>query len=112
MPKVGVDVLERDLPPEAGLDDAVAYGKGCYLGQEAVAKMRNLGHPRRAVLAFRGEGRVSAGEPVKVDGREVGHVTSAAVIGGRSHVLARVAWDAVGAVVATSAGVRLEPARS
>ena len=110
-PKVGVDVLEQDLPQEAGFEDVVAFGKGCYLGQEAVAKMRNLGHPRRMVVALRAGGPVSAGDPVQVDGREVGRVTSAALVDGRSHLLARVAWDALGASLQAASGVRLEPAR-
>ena len=109
-PKVGVDVLEQDLPQEAGFEDVVAFGKGCYLGQEAVAKMRNLGHPRRMVVALRAGGPVSAGDPVQVDGREVGRVTSAALVDGRSHLLARVAWDALGASLQAASGVRLEPA--
>ena len=47
IPRFGVDALEEDLPQEGGFADTVSFEKGCYLGQEAVAKVRNLGHPRR-----------------------------------------------------------------
>src|SRR5439155_15697369 len=46
IPRLGVDALTDDLPFEGGVGTAVAFDKGCYLGQEAVAKVRNLGHPR------------------------------------------------------------------
>src|SRR5687768_13054332 len=42
-PQVGRDATTDDLPMEAGLQDAVAFDKGCYLGQEAMARVRNLG---------------------------------------------------------------------
>ena len=63
-PRLGVDATADDLPAEAGLDAAVARDKGCYLGQEAVARTRNLGHPRRTLSHLRAPGAVSAGEPV------------------------------------------------
>jgi len=56
---------EQDLPQEAGLEEAVSFGKGCYLGQEAMAKVRNLGHPRRALRHLHADGPVSAGDPLR-----------------------------------------------
>ena len=70
----------------------MSFDKGCFLGQEAVAKVRNLGHPRRVVIGVEAEATLSAGDPVLIDGEEAGTITSAAVQGGRSVALARVPW--------------------
>jgi tRNA-modifying protein YgfZ len=94
IPRVGVDLGEDSLPHEAHLDEAIAYGKGCFLGQEAVAKVRNLGHPPFVVLAVTSSGPVAAGDPVLADGHEVGRVTSAARTRDGSAALVRVRWSA------------------
>lgn len=107
IPRFGVDGEEGDLPAECGLDDAVSFDKGCFLGQEAVAKVRNLGHPRRVLLHLEAAGPVRAGEEVRSDGREAGAVTSAALHGGRWFALARVRWDARDAPLRTASGVAL-----
>jgi folate-binding protein YgfZ len=111
VPRLGVDVLEEDLPEEGGLADAVAFDKGCYLGQEAVARVRNLGHPRRLVVHLQTEdgAPVSVGDAVHADGREVGTVTSAARDRARWVVLARVRWDAARGPLETSLGATLRP---
>jgi len=103
----GVDAPEDDLPQEGALDEAVAFDKGCYLGQEAVAKVRNLGHPRRLVLHLRADGAVSPGEAVRSDGEDVGLVTSAAGYADGTVLFARVAWDAREGPFETSTGVSL-----
>src|SRR5439155_5453079 len=64
IPRYGIDAAEDDLPSEGGFDDAVSYGKGCYLGQEAVARVRNLRHPRRAVVHVSAPMPISSGQPV------------------------------------------------
>jgi tRNA-modifying protein YgfZ len=109
IPRFGVDATEEDLPAEAGLDGAVAFHKGCYLGQEAVAKVRNLGHPRRLVLSLEAAGTVSPGEAVLSGGDHVGAVTSATSVGGRTVLFARVRWDARDHPITTAGGVSLEP---
>ncbi|HEX6230710.1 MAG TPA: hypothetical protein VF029_03255 [Actinomycetota bacterium] len=107
MPRFPVDLDEDSLPAEAGLADApvIDLGKGCFLGQEAVAKVRNLGHPVRVVLAATSEGPVAPGDEVVAGGVPVGAVTSA---NGRSAIV-RVRWDARDAPLATAAGVRIRP---
>jgi folate-binding protein YgfZ len=110
LPRFGVDALEDDLPQESGLDEAVAFDKGCYLGQEAVAKVRNLGHPRRLVLTLASPGPVQRGAMVLAEGREVGVVTSAVTDGGGSKVLARVKWEARDLSLRTSSGAPLASA--
>jgi len=94
LPRFGVDAMDDDLPQEAGLDHAVAFDKGCYLGQEAVAKVRNLGHPRRLVVALASTAPVHAGEAVLANGGEAGVVTSASGEGDRWVALARITWEA------------------
>ena len=109
IPRIGLDTADGDLPQEARLEDAVSFDKGCFLGQEAVAKMRNLGHPRRWVAALEGEGAVSPGEAVRADDVESGIVTSAARVDGASLVLARIRWEHRDRVLQTAGGVELRP---
>ena len=107
--RIGVDTADGDLPQEAGLQRTVSFDKGCFLGQEAVAKMRNLGHPRRLVAALEGEGDVSPGEPVTAGDVESGVVTSVARVDGVSLALARIRWEHRDRVLRTAGGVELRP---
>jgi folate-binding protein YgfZ len=110
IPRFPVDLDEDSLPAEADLEQAIDFTKGCFLGQESVAKVRNLGHPARVVLALRSTQRAGAGERVLAGGDEVGLVTSAAPIAGGSAVLARVRWGAGRSDLRTVAGTELRPA--
>jgi folate-binding protein YgfZ len=107
LPRYAVDATDQDLPQEAGMTDAVSFGKGCYLGQEAVAKVRNLGHPRRLVLRMEADASVAAGDAVVASGRQAGLVTSVAAVDGRTVALVRVRWDAREGPFATAGGVAL-----
>jgi folate-binding protein YgfZ len=107
--RFGVDLGQDSLPHEAGLDHVIAYQKGCFLGQEAVARVRNLGHPPFVVLAVRGRGPVASGEPVVADDEEAGAVTSASDIGGgRTAAIVRVRWAARGSRLLAAGGTLLE----
>jgi tRNA-modifying protein YgfZ len=101
-----VDLGRDSLPHEAALDPFIGYDKGCFLGQEAVAKVRNLGHPPFVLLAARTAGPVEAGAAIRDEaGETVGSVTSAALQpGGGSAVIARVRWAAREGVLATTSG--------
>jgi len=82
-PRVGLETDQRSIPHELGwLTTAVHLNKGCYRGQETVARVENLGHPPRRLVMLHLDGteeRLPAhGDPVLFDGREVGAVTSAA----------------------------------
>jgi tRNA-modifying protein YgfZ len=107
IPRFGIDALEGDLPQESGLSDAVSRVKGCFPGQEAVAKVDSLGHPRRLVLALEAEGPAAPGDSVMLDGSEVGQITSAAGFGALTYVLARLRWEARDADLRTRAGTDL-----
>jgi folate-binding protein YgfZ len=104
-----VDLDEESLPAEAGLDvpPVTDTAKGCFLGQESVARVRNLGHPTRLVVALEADGAASSGDLVVAGGDTVGVVTSAARAGDATAVIARVRWDARDAAVRTAAGVAL-----
>jgi tRNA-modifying protein YgfZ len=77
-PRLGVDTDERTIPHEVGwIGAAVHLDKGCYRGQETVARVHNLGKPPRmlVVLHLDGSGdRPSTGDPVLVGGRAVGRL--------------------------------------
>ncbi|MGE5227369.1 MAG: YgfZ/GcvT domain-containing protein [Planctomycetaceae bacterium] len=106
-PRMGVDVGPEHLAAEAGMDPAIAHDKGCFLGQESVAKVRNLGHPPSVLLHVRGDGPVRAREAVLDDDAEVGIVTSAAVVGGGSVAFVRVRWEARERPLASRGGTAL-----
>ncbi len=66
--------------PETRLDSFVSFTKGCYIGQETVARVKYRGHVNRALsgLVMEGARVPDAGARVVVDGTDVGRVTSAA----------------------------------
>jgi folate-binding protein YgfZ len=103
-PLMGTDFGPEHLAAEAGMDTAIAHDKGCFLGQESVAKVRNLGHPPTVLLHVRAEGPLRAGEPVRADGSAVGSVTSAAIVRGAGVGFARVRWEARDRPLASSTG--------
>jgi tRNA-modifying protein YgfZ len=104
VPRVGVDLGEDSLPHEAPLEEAIAQDKGCFLGQEAVAKVRNLGHPPFVVVALRGPGGLGRGDPVVAAGGEAGRITSATGLEGETAALARIRWAAREAALTTESG--------
>ncbi|MFK4760516.1 YgfZ/GcvT domain-containing protein [Microbacterium sp. ZW T5_45] len=82
-PRWAAEVDERSLPHESDwIRTAVHLNKGCYRGQETVAKVHNLGHPPRRLAALHLDGSdavlPAAGDPVFAGEDEVGHVTSVA----------------------------------
>jgi folate-binding protein YgfZ len=74
----GVDVDASTLVMEAPLEHAYSLDKGCYLGQEVIARVTYRGHVNRKVVGFRfPDARLPApGAPVRVEEREVGRITS------------------------------------
>ena len=108
-PRFGVDFGQGSVPAEAGLDAVVDATKGCFLGQEAVAKVRNLGHPPWVVVALRAEVPVQPGQPVMAGDQQAGHVTSVAPAGSEWALLARVRWEHRDAALGTADG---EPLRA
>ncbi|HEY2311633.1 MAG TPA: hypothetical protein VGH46_11050 [Gaiellaceae bacterium] len=79
VPRWEREIDDRILPAEAGLDEThVSFSKGCYPGQEPVARLHFRGHPNRALRVIELDELPEYGTPLLHDGREVGRVTSAA----------------------------------
>ena len=111
IPRFPMDFGPDSIPAEAGLEDVIDFTKGCFLGQESVAKVRNLGHPPRVVLPALADGRVAVGERLFLEGEDVGKITSAARVQDRTAVLARVRWGLKAAALSVADGRRLSPHR-
>ena len=68
------------IPQEAGLNDrAVSFTKGCYVGQETVARLFYRGKPNRLLRGLRAAAALAPGDRLTYEDRPVGAVTSAAV---------------------------------
>jgi folate-binding protein YgfZ len=80
VPGFGADMGEDTLALEVAPESAISFTKGCYVGQEIVARGTYVGQVRRKLLGLRVDGDVvpAKGDRVSKDGREVGRVTSAA----------------------------------
>ena len=82
-PRLGLDTDHKTIPHEVGwIETAVHLSKGCYRGQETVARVHNLGHPPRRLVFLHLDGSADAlpahGDPVELAGAGVGFVGSAA----------------------------------
>ena len=62
IPRYGIDFTEDNLLLEVGLDHAVSFDKGCYLGQEVVERIRSRGHVNKKLVGLSLEGREPAGQ--------------------------------------------------
>jgi folate-binding protein YgfZ len=79
VPRWQHEIDDRILPAEAGLDAThVSFSKGCYPGQEPVARLHFRGHPNRGLRVLELDQLPEHNAPLLHDGREVGRVTSAA----------------------------------
>jgi len=117
LPLYGVDVGDDSFPFETPLARLIDYGKGCYLGQEPVARVKARGTPSRLLRGLRfGDGGVVARgaaihHPAKPD---AGHITSSALSPAFGSIalgfLARQAWEPGGEVeVAGRRAIVVEP---
>jgi tRNA-modifying protein YgfZ len=78
-PRYGVDLDDSVIPQEAGLNDrAVSFTKGCYVGQETVARLHWRGKPNRHLRGLRLGEQVEPGTELRLGEREVGRITSVA----------------------------------
>jgi folate-binding protein YgfZ len=79
-PRYGVDLDDATIPQEAGLNDrAVSFTKGCYVGQETVARLFYKGKPNRHLRGLRLSEPVASGTELTLDGRRVGVLGSVVV---------------------------------
>lgn len=108
-PRFGREIDDRVLPAEAGLDErAISFTKGCFPGQEPVARLRYRGHVNRRLRVL----EIETGEPPPYDaevlygGKVVGRVTSAARDGPRVVALGYVRVEVPDEAELTVAGAR------
>ncbi len=79
-PRYGLDLDDTVIPQEAGLNArAVSFTKGCYVGQETVARLYYKGKPNRHLRGLRLSGPAASGEELLLGARPVGRVGSACV---------------------------------
>jgi folate-binding protein YgfZ len=75
----GKDMDETNVITEANLDDSVSFTKGCYIGQEIIARIKYRGHVAKKLtgLTLENSDAIAVGEVIKAaDGKEIGRVTS------------------------------------
>ncbi len=78
-PRYGIDLDDTVIPQEAGLNArAVSFTKGCYVGQETVARLYYKGKPNRELRGLSSDTRLAPGTELSYEGRVVATVTSAA----------------------------------
>src|SRR4051812_2641761 len=79
-PRYGVDLDDTVIPQEAGLNErAVSFTKGCYVGQETVARLHYKGKPNRQLRGLRLSAPAALGDPIALGDRQVGAIGSACV---------------------------------
>jgi len=107
IPRFGQDMDETTLPPEAGLEArAISYSKGCYVGQEVIARIRTYGQVARTLRRLRLPAELVVlpvpGDKLFADGKEVGHLTS--VVSGTAIGYVRKEYQALGATLTLRSG--------
>ena len=79
-PRYGVDLDENVIPQEAGLNDrAVSFTKGCYVGQETVARLHYRGKPNRRLRGLRLSSPATSGDVLRLGEKQVGRLGSVAL---------------------------------
>lgn len=78
LPKWGVDMDETTIVPELGIEKLISYNKGCYIGQEIVARIHFRGHVAKKLtgLVLSADGVEPGSELTSTDGKNAGRVTS------------------------------------
>jgi len=110
-PRYGYELDDRVLPAEAGLDKThISFTKGCYPGQEPIARLHYRGHVNRQLRVLAVEA-ASPGDEIEHDGKSVGRVTSAVPGVALAYVRNEVPDDAELSVGGASARLDLAPAR-
>jgi tRNA-modifying protein YgfZ len=110
-PLQGVDITTDNLPQEVDRNaEAISFTKGCYLGQETVARLDALGHVNRRLMGLRlpGEAAWDPGTEILKEGKVAARITSSAFSPRHGAVIGmgyvRRGWDKPGEVLATDGG--------
>jgi len=80
-PRLGREMMmEATMPQEAGINErAVSFSKGCYIGQETVARLHYKGKPNRHLRLLVPDHPVAGGDAVSIAGKEVGRIGTAVI---------------------------------
>lgn len=81
-PRYGVDVDENTIVPEIGIEDMISYTKGCYIGQEIIARIHFRGHVAKKLTGITApvKSNLAAGAEITTkDGKNAGRLTSVSV---------------------------------
>ncbi len=76
LPAYGAEMSEETIPLEVGLEKAISYEKGCYIGQEVIARIKYLGHMNRVLAGLTLSQPASPRDPIFEGDKEIGRVTS------------------------------------
>jgi tRNA-modifying protein YgfZ len=77
-PRFGIDMGTESMPAEAGITErAVNFEKGCYIGQEPVARLHYRGKPNRTLRGLRLSAPAERGDPLRLGDKEVGQIGTA-----------------------------------
>ncbi len=80
VPRFGAEMDARTMPAEADIvEDAVSFTKGCYIGQETVARLHYKGRPNRRLRGLRLSGAAAPGASLRLGEKEVGTLGGAVV---------------------------------
>jgi len=108
VPRWGREMDFKTFPQEVGVDErAVHYNKGCYLGQEAMAKIHFRGKVNRRLARLGGLQPLAAGAEVILEGKNVGVVTSAS--NGQALALVRAVVQPATEVMVGGAAATVDP---
>jgi folate-binding protein YgfZ len=91
IPRFGVDMDQTNLAPEVFGPDVISYAKGCYIGQEIIARIRTYGQVAKALRRFRLPAETplpARDDKIFLQDKEVGYITSAALPPNGSHAIA------------------------
>ena len=79
-PRLGLDMDDTTIPQEAGLNErAVSFTKGCYVGQETVARLHYRGKPNRHLRGLRLSEPAERGDSIELEGKQLGKIGSTCV---------------------------------
>jgi folate-binding protein YgfZ len=108
IPRWGREIDERVLPAEAGLDEThISFSKGCYPGQEPIARQRYRGKVNRKLRVLDVEGDATPGTELLLEGKTVGRITSAVLGVALGYVRVEVPDDAQLELAAKPGSARL-----
>jgi folate-binding protein YgfZ len=78
LPVLGLDFDDTNLPQESRLDKAISFNKGCYLGQEVIARLDAQGHVNKILMGLESEAELKPQQKLYFGEKEIGRITSAA----------------------------------